>query len=84
MPNTITANAGDIWASDVDLSWFEGEVASDDMIAGKFAAAGFVDVTCTGSGDVRQVQGTWPGPAKTIALSDMDAHLKNFRRISPA
>jgi hypothetical protein len=79
---TITANPGDVWGCDVDLALWE-EFEGDQDISDKFAAAGFINVTCTGSGSTRYVQGTWPGPAKTIALSDMDPHLANWRKLSP-
>ena len=83
MADAITANHGDIWAAEVDLSGFERWMASDDMIAKKFADAGFTKVVCTGSGTVRQVQGMWPWPTKTIAKSDLDPHLTKIHRVSP-
>jgi len=83
MVDSITAQTGDVWAADVDLSGFESWMATDDMIAKKFADAGFTKVVCTGSGTVRQVQGTWPWPTKTIPSGDLDPHLANIRRVSP-
>jgi hypothetical protein len=47
------------YRADLSLGMFEA-VASNDMIADKFRAIGFVDVTVTGSGRKRQVVGTWP------------------------
>jgi hypothetical protein len=83
MDDSITVNPHEVWAAEVDLYGFESFVASDDMIARKFADVGFTKVTCTGAGTVRQVQGTWPWATKTIAKRDLDKHLANIRRVSP-
>ena len=78
---TWIARAGDIFAADVNLHWFEA-AATDDMVALKFSDAGFTDVTCSGSGATRYVRGTWPGPTKTIDSAGLDPHLANIRRLS--
>ncbi len=82
MGDSITVNPHEVWSAEVDLSWFES-VASDEMIAHKFMDVGFTHVTCTGSGEKRQVQGMWPWPTKTIAKRDLDPHITDIHRVSP-
>ncbi len=43
----------------IRLGFFEG-LASNDTIAGKLLAAGFVNVTVQGTGRNRWAEGTWP------------------------
>ena len=47
------------YACSLNLSWLERHAASDEMIAGKFAAAGFVSVVSDMANS--RVTGTWGG-----------------------
>ncbi len=46
------------YAATISLGFVE-RLADNETIAEKFRAAGFSDVTVTGSGNVRQAEGVW-------------------------
>jgi hypothetical protein len=75
--NHFTVRQGHRYAATVTLNWIE-QAASNDVIRQKFIDLGFRDVTATGSGGMREVQGLWTGADATVEL---DPHLSNVREI---
>lgn len=54
----FTLQKGKRYKSVVTLGFVE-RIASNEMIAGKFQAAGFTDVKVTGEGGTRYAEGVW-------------------------
>jgi hypothetical protein len=78
--NQFTVRHGRRYAATVVLSGIE-QFASNGVIADKFTALGFRDVTASGSGGTREVQGAWMGQDTTVTL---DPHLQNVHEILQA
>jgi hypothetical protein len=55
---SYTLKRGRRYAATISLGFVE-RLADNEMIAEKFRAAGFSDVTVTGSGNVRYAEGLW-------------------------
>jgi hypothetical protein len=64
---TYTLRHNTWYRATLTLSLFE-QFAGNDIVASKFASAGFTNVTVTGSGSTRIAQGFWPGPDTTGAI----------------
>ena len=54
----FTLQRGKRYKSTITLGFVE-RIASNDIIADKFRAAGFTDVRVTGHGDIRHAEGVW-------------------------
>ena len=54
----FTLQRGKRYKSTITLGFVE-RIASNDIIADKFRAAGFTDVRVTGQGDIRHAEGVW-------------------------
>jgi hypothetical protein len=54
----FTLQRGKRYKSTITLGFVE-RIASNDIIADKFRAAGFTDVRVTGEGDIRHAEGVW-------------------------
>ena len=63
----FTVKQGKKYKAQISLGFFE-QVASNEMIAGMFAKAGFTDVTVTGSGGIRYGEGRWAGADATAEM----------------
>ena len=50
------------YSAAIHLSWGEKLIATNPMVAQKFKAAGFDNVTCALNGATGTVEGSWPGP----------------------
>jgi len=74
-----TVETGKRYAARVSLSWIES-VASNDMIAEKFEAAGFEQVNVTGSGSERIARGTWN---KESASAELPSQITEVAEIDP-
>ena len=60
----FTVRQGRRYRATITLGWLE-RWASNDEIAEKLRAAGFSNVTVTGSGWTRVADASWPGPDTT-------------------
>lgn len=56
----FTLQRGKRYKSTITLGFVE-RIASNDIIAEKFRAAGFTDVRVTGQGEIRHAEGVWSG-----------------------
>jgi hypothetical protein len=63
----FTVKQGKRYKAEISLGFFE-QVATNEMIAGMFAKAGFTDVTVTGSGAIRYAEGRWAGADATAEM----------------
>ena len=54
----FTLQRGKRYKSTITLGFIE-RIASNDIIADKFRAAGFTDVRVTGQGEIRHAEGVW-------------------------
>jgi hypothetical protein len=72
---TLVHNAK--YQATIELSWME-TFASNEYIAGMFAAGGFRDVQVSGSGEQRIATGTWKGETRSVP---MDSHIVNVIRL---
>ena len=61
---TFTVQMGRRYRATISLGWLE-RWASNDTIAEQLRAAGFSDVSVTGSGGTRTAEALWPGPDTT-------------------
>jgi hypothetical protein len=75
---TFTVRHGKRYRATVTLSGFFETMASNDTIAAKLTAAGFTNVTVTGSGATRQAEGVWNGPDTTAQI---DPHLSGIEMV---
>jgi hypothetical protein len=64
---TFTVRQGRRYRATISLGMLE-RLASNDTIAEKLRAAGFSDVTVTGSGPVRTAEALWPKPDTTADM----------------
>jgi hypothetical protein len=55
----FTVEQGKRYAATVHLDWLK-RWASNDEVARRLRAAGFTEITVSGSGAERQVEATWP------------------------
>ena len=60
----FTVRQGKRYRATISLGFFE-RWASNETIAEKLRAAGFSEVTVTGSGGTRMAEAVWPGPNAT-------------------
>ena len=60
----FTVRQGKRYRATISLGFFE-RWASNETIAEKLRAAGFSEVTVTGSGGTRTAEAVWPGPNAT-------------------
>lgn len=74
----VTVRHGKRYRATVTLPGFE-QFASNEMIVGRLTQVGFADVTATGSGSTRQVEGRWTGADTTAQL---DSHLSQVTEIA--
>jgi hypothetical protein len=77
---SFTVRHGRRYRATITLTGFE-QLASNGMIEGKLEAVGFTNVSVTGAGGMRQIEGTWNGPDTTAQI---DPHLSNIQDITPA
>jgi hypothetical protein len=56
----FTLHRGKRYRSTLTLGFIEN-LFDNDVIAGKFREAGFIDVKVTGHGDIRHAEGVWNG-----------------------
>ncbi len=66
----FTVRHGKRYRATVVLSFLQQLAATNEMIAGKLAEAGFRDVKVTGTGGTRMAEALWPGPDTTAPLPD--------------
>jgi len=62
MKYTLTQNTN--YEAAISLSWMEGTMASNEMIAAKLREAGFEKVRVEGTGQKRKASGTWAKPSE--------------------
>jgi hypothetical protein len=74
----FTVHQGKRYRATVALSWIESFVGND-LIAKRLEAAGFADVSVTGSGDSRIAEARWPGPDAT---AEMPAQIADVSEIA--
>jgi hypothetical protein len=74
---TFTVRQGKRYRATIELGWLEA-LASNELIANKLAAAGFTEVSVSGSGGSRQAEALWPNadstgemPAQIAAISEI-------------
>jgi len=60
----FTVQQGRRYRATISLGWLE-RWASNETIAEQLRAAGFSDVSVTGSGGTRTAEALWPGPDTT-------------------
>jgi hypothetical protein len=63
----FTVHRGKRYRATIALSWLES-FAGNDTIAGRLQAAGFTDVSVTGTGASRIAEARWPGPDTTAEM----------------
>jgi hypothetical protein len=61
---TFTVRQGKRYRATISLGWLE-RWAGNDTITEKLRAAGFSDVSVSGSGSTRVAEALWPGPDTT-------------------
>ena len=64
---TFTVQQGKRYRATISLGMLE-RIAGNETIAEKLRAAGFSDVTVTGSGAVRIAEALWPNPDATADM----------------
>jgi len=69
---TFTVRQGKRYRATISLGMLE-RLASNHAIAEKLRAAGFSDVTVTGSGAVRMAEALWPNPDATAQMPNQIA-----------
>ena len=69
---TFTVRQGKRYRATISLGMLE-RLASNHTIAEKLRAAGFSDVTVTGSGAVRMAEALWPNPDATAQMPNQIA-----------
>lgn len=74
----VTVRQGHRYSATITLSGLE-QLADDQTVAARFQGFGFINVTVTGAGAVRQGLGTWAKPDMTVQL---DSHLSNVTDIT--
>ena len=60
----FTVQQGKRYRATIALGWLE-RLAGNDMIAGKLRAAGFTEVSVSGSGGLRIAEAVWAQPDST-------------------
>lgn len=78
----FTVKQGKKYKAEISLGFFE-QVASNEMIAGMFAKAGFADVTVTGSGSMRYGEGRWAGADTTAEMPPQIVSATEIAEASP-
>lgn len=74
----VTVRQGHRYSATITLTGLE-QFADDKTLADRFKSYGFTNVNVTGSGGVRQGQGTWAKPDTTVLI---DSHLSNVIEIA--
>jgi hypothetical protein len=64
---TFTVRQGKRYRATLSLGWLEG-MATNQLIAGKLEAAGFAEVSVSGSGGTRQAEAMWPNADTTAEM----------------
>ena len=64
---TFTVKQGKRYRATISLGLVE-RLASNDMIADRLRAAGFTDITASGSGATRVAEARWPGADATAEM----------------
>ena len=67
-PLSFTVKQGKRYRAEIQLSWWEQAVATNEYIAGQFASVGFTDITVVGMGPERTAEGLWPLPDQTATM----------------
>ncbi len=75
--DTVALVRGNRYRGTIELAWYQ-TIASNDAVADKFRELGFEDVKVTGSGSLREGEGTWVKADQTI---DRPAQIKDFEVI---
>jgi hypothetical protein len=75
---SFTVRKGRRYRATIALGWVESW-ADNSAIAERLQAAGFTDVSVTGTGDTRIAEGRWPGPDAT---AEMPAQISEVSEIS--
>jgi hypothetical protein len=76
-PEKVALVQGQRYRGTVELAWYQ-TFASNERVAEEFVKLGFTDVTVTGSGSVREGEGTWSKPDQTI---DRPEQIKTFEPV---
>jgi hypothetical protein len=63
----FTVHQGRRYRATISLGWLE-RFASNDAIAGRLQAAGFTDISVSGSGSTRIAEALWPAADATAEL----------------
>jgi hypothetical protein len=71
---TFTVRQGKRYRATIALGMLE-RLASNQTIAEKLRAAGFSDVTVTGSGAIRMAEALWPNPDATAEMPNQIAEV---------
>ena len=74
----FTVRRGKRYRATIALGWVES-LAGNDTIAGRLQAAGFTDVSVTGTGGSRIAEARWPGPDTT---AEMPAQIADVAEIA--
>lgn len=73
----FTVRQGRRYRATITLGWIE-RWASNDMIAEKLTAAGFSDVSVSGSGATRTAEASWPGPDITEEMPSQITEVRDL------
>lgn len=71
----IQLEQGRRYVATISLGFFE-RIASNDQIAAKLCAAGFSQVSVTGSGATRAASGTWTWATEEVELPSQVSNLR--------
>lgn len=63
-----TVKQGRRYRAEIQLSWFEQAIATNEYIAEQLTSVGFTDVSVTGTGSRRIAEGLWPHKDQTAEM----------------